>query len=157
LGPWAKTELYANAGAGFHSNDARGTTIRFDPADGVTPVERVTPLVRSRGAEVGMRTSAVPGLVSSISLWALDLDSELVFVGDAGRTEPAPRTRRYGIEVANFWRANPWLVVDADVALTRARYRADAGGGTRIANSIATVVTAGASFGRGEGWFGAAR
>ena len=73
LGPWNKTELYVNAGYGFHSNDARGTTIRVDPADGVTPVDRVTPLVRSRGLEAGVRTSAIPGLVSSLSFWALDL------------------------------------------------------------------------------------
>lgn len=24
FGPWGRTELYANAGKGFHSNDARG-------------------------------------------------------------------------------------------------------------------------------------
>lgn len=157
FGPWGRTELYANAGFGFHSNDARGTTIRVDPADGVTPVDRVTPLARSRGAELGVRTAAVPGLVSSFSVWALELDSELVFVGDAGGTEPTGRTRRYGIELANFWRPTPWLAFDADVALTRARYRDDAGSGTRIANSIATVVTAGASIGHSEGWFGGAR
>jgi hypothetical protein len=157
FGPWARTELYANAGFGFHSNDARGTTIRIDPADGVTQVDRVTPLARSRGAELGVRTAAVPGLVSSLSLWALDLDSELVFVGDAGGTEPTGRTRRYGIELANFWRPRRWLALEGDVALTHARYREDAGDGKRIANSIATVVTAGASLGRTEGWFGGAR
>ncbi|WP_414662787.1 TonB-dependent receptor [Horticoccus sp. 23ND18S-11] len=157
LGPWARTEIYANAGTGFHSNDARGTTIRVDPADGVTPVDRVTPLVRSRGAEAGVRTTAVRGLVSSIAVWALELDSELVFVGDAGGTEPAGRTRRYGVEWANFWRVASWLSLDADVALTRARYRDDAGGGRHIANSMGTVVTAGASLGRGAGWFGGAR
>jgi outer membrane receptor protein involved in Fe transport len=157
FGPWAGTEIYANAGFAFHSNDARGTTIRVDPTDGLTPADRVTPLVRSRGAELGVRTAAVRGLVSSLSVWALDLDSELVFVGDAGGTEPTGRTRRYGIELANFWRATRWLSFDADVAMTRARYREDAGDGRRIANSIGTVLTAGASFGSGEGWFGGAR
>ena len=157
LGPWAKMEFYANAGDGFHSNDARGTTIRVDPSDGVTPVDRVTPLVRSRGAELGVRTSAVPGLVSSVALWALDLDSELVFSGDAGDTEANGRTRRYGVEFANFWRTSPWLVVDADVSFTHARYRDDDGGGTHIANSIATVMAAGVTAGREEGWFGSAR
>ncbi|HVS51640.1 MAG TPA: TonB-dependent receptor plug domain-containing protein [Opitutaceae bacterium] len=157
LGPWAKTEFYANAGDGFHSNDARGTTIRVDPADGTTPAARVTPLVRSRGAELGVRTAAVNGLVSSVALWALDLDSELVFSGDAGDTEPTGRTRRYGIELANFWRVSPRLALDADVSFTHARYRDVVNGGTQIANSLATVVTAGAAYGAGEGWFGAAR
>jgi hypothetical protein len=157
LGPWVKTELYVNAGAGFHSNDARGATIRKDPSDGITHVDRVTPLARSRGAEVGVRTSAIPRLVSTFSTWALDLDSELVFVGDAGGTQPTGHTRRYGVEMANFYRMAPWCAFDGDLSLTRARYREDSGGGTRIANSIATVITAGITLGHNEGWFGSAR
>jgi hypothetical protein len=157
FGPWAQTEVYANVGFGYHSNDARGTTIRVDPADGLTPVERVTPLVQSRGAEVGVRTAAVRGLVSSLTLWTLGLDSELVFVGDAGGTEPTGRTRRHGIEWTNFWRPRSWLSLDTDVALTHARYRDDAGGGTRIANSIGRVVTGGVSLGGETGGFGGVR
>lgn len=156
LGPWSKTEVYANAGYGFHSNDARGTTICVDPVDRVTPVERVDPLVRSRGAELGLRTALVPGLTSSLTLWGLDLDSELVFVGDAGGTEPTGRTRRYGVELANFWQASEWLVLDADVAFTRARYRDDPGA-ERIANSIDAVVTAGAAVTLASGWAGSLR
>jgi hypothetical protein len=157
FGPWAQTELYLNAGFGFHSNDARGATIRVDPADGVTPADPVTPLARSRGAELGVRTAAVRGLVSSLTVWMLELDSELVFVGDAGGTEPTGRTRRHGIEWTNFWRPRPWLALDADVALTHARYRDDAGAGRRIANSIGRVVTAGASLGDEAGLFGGLR
>jgi hypothetical protein len=156
LGPWAKTEIYFSGGLGFHSNDARGTTIRIDPADGVTPVERVDPLVRSRGVEAGLRTAAMPGLVSTLSLWLLDLDSELVFVGDAGATEPSGATRRYGIEWANYYRATSWLSFDADFSLTRSRYR-DGGAADRIANSIGAVVTAGVVAGKTEGVFGSVR
>jgi len=156
LGPWSKTEFYLNAGLGFHSNDARGTTIRVDPADGTTPVVPVNPLVRSRGFEAGLRTSFTPGLVSTVSLWSLDLASELVFVGDAGGTEPSGATRRYGIEFANFYRATPWLTLDADVSFTHARYRAGAPA-DRIANSIGTVVTAGLVAGHTTGPFASVR
>ena len=152
LGPWRKTEVYLNAGLGFHSNDARGTTLRVDPSDGTTPDDRVDPLVRSRGFETGVRTSFLPGLVSTVSLWSLDLDSELVFVGDAGGTEPSGATRRYGIEFANFYRATPWLTLDADVSFTHARYRAGPPF-DRIANSIGTVVTAGLVAGHTNGPF----
>src|SRR5262245_35197633 len=69
FGPWHSTEVYVNAGTGFHSNSALGTTIRFD-GNG-DPAEAVTPLVRAKGAEVGVRTVAVPHLQSTISLWAL--------------------------------------------------------------------------------------
>jgi hypothetical protein len=155
LGPWEKTEIYFNAGLGFHSNDARGATIRVDPVDGA-PIERVDPLVGSRGAEAGVRSSFMPGLVSTLSWWYLDLDSELVFVGDAGGTEPSGASRRHGVEFANFYRPTPWLTLDADLSLTHARYR-NVGAADRIANSIGTVVTAGISAGRSEGMFGSVR
>ncbi len=161
FGPWEKTEVYANAGFGFHSNDARGTVITVDPVSG-DPADRVNPLMRSKGAEVGVRTSVLPGLVSTVAVWGLDLDSELVFVGDAGGTEPAGATRRYGVELANFYRVGKWLTLDADVAFTQARYRdaaVGAGGAEedRIANSISRVVTAGAVVEAPGGWFGALR
>jgi TonB dependent receptor/TonB-dependent Receptor Plug Domain len=157
FGPWKKTELYLNAGEGFHSNDARGTTIAVDPSDASVPVDRVNPLVRAKSVEAGVRTSVLPGLVSTVSLWALDLDSELLFVGDGGATEPNGPTRRYGVELANFYRVNPWLALDADVAFTHGRYREDTGDGTRIPNSLSTVVTAGAAINLPTGWFGAIR
>src|SRR5882762_7806418 len=57
FGPWTKTEYFLNYGYGFHSNDARGTTITLDPSDKTlsTRAEKVDPLVRSKGAEVGVR------------------------------------------------------------------------------------------------------
>ena len=90
LGPWYKTEFYGNAGYGLHSNDIRGATITVDPIDKVTPQDRVPLLVRSKGAELGIRTKAIEGLTSSVAVFVLDFDSELLFVGDAGTTEAEP-------------------------------------------------------------------
>lgn len=84
LGPWFKTEFYSNAGYGPHSNDIRGATITADPTYNLTPLDRVPLLVRSRGAEVGVRTKAIESLTSSFAIFVLDFDSELLFVGDAG-------------------------------------------------------------------------
>ncbi len=95
LGPWKGTELYVNAGMGFHSNDARGSTISRDP-DG-TPVDPVTPLVRATGAEVGVRTVAIPHLQSTVSVWMLRLASELVFSGRDGTTVPSRASARRGV------------------------------------------------------------
>ena len=67
------------------------------------PVDRVTPLARARGAEVGLRTVRIPHLQSSVALWTLSLDSELVFVGDAGTTEAGRPSHRYGVEWANYY------------------------------------------------------
>ncbi len=93
FGPWKRTELYVNTGAGFHSNNAIGTTLTRD-ADGQR-AGRVTPLVRAIGAEVGVRTVAFRRLQTTVSLWSLRLASELVYNGDAGATEPGPASRRY--------------------------------------------------------------
>ena len=67
LGPWYKTEFYGNAGYGLHSNDISGATITVDPIDKVTPQDRVPLLVRSKGAEIGVRTRAIEGLTSSLA------------------------------------------------------------------------------------------
>ncbi len=78
-------ELYASAGQGFHSNDARGVIGGVDPSDG-SVLAAVDPLVASRGAELGLRAIVANQLNLSLALWWLQLDSELLFVGDAGNT-----------------------------------------------------------------------
>lgn len=144
VGPWHDSELYANVGTGFHSNDARGVVQRDDqatpaPDDGV-PVDA---LVRSRGGELGVRTTAVDGLQTTVSLWALELDSELVFVGDAGTTEPSRASRRVGVEIANHWRPCSWITIDADVTTSRARFRGDDPAGNRIPGTVPLTIAAG--------------
>lgn len=119
--PTANAEMYASGGFGFHSNDARGVTIRVDPASGEA-ASRVDPLVRSQGGEVGLRVNLASALRSTVSVWALNLDSELLFVGDAGATEPSAASRRRGVTFANFYRPLPSLSVDADVSFAHARF-----------------------------------
>jgi hypothetical protein len=145
LGPWSGTELYANAGTGFHSNDARGAAITVDPLTG-EPVDRVTPLVRAKGAEIGLRTIRIRGLQSTVALWYLGIDSELLFVGDAGTTEVGRPSRRVGLEWTNYARLAPWLTVDADLAFTQARFTDDDPAGTRIPGALDRVISAGVTF-----------
>ncbi|MYN45407.1 TonB-dependent receptor [Pseudoduganella sp. FT93W] len=133
--PWQHSEFYANAGQGFHSNDARGTTLHVDPASGAQ-ADRVTPLVRSRGLELGARSNWLPGLQSVVSLYRLDFDSELSFVGDAGTTEAGPPSRRYGIELSHYYQPLRWLSIDLDLAYARARSRGVAAPDDRIAGAI---------------------
>ena len=142
FGPWAGTEFYANAGMGFHSNDARGAVIRVDPLSG-EPADRVTPLVRARGAEFGVRTVRIRGLQSTVSLWYLGIDSELLFVGDAGTTEPGRPSRRFGVEWTNYARVNSWLTLDADVSFSRARFTDSDPAGNRIPGALDRVVSGG--------------
>jgi hypothetical protein len=104
-----------------------------------------------------VRTSIAPGLVSTVSLWVLDLDSELTFDGDTGETDVNGPSRRSGLEFANFYKVRPWLALDADLAFTHARFRQETGGGEYIPNSIGRVAAAGATVRLPSGWFGALR
>jgi hypothetical protein len=142
LGPFRSTEVYANAGFGFHSNDARGAVQTVDPRTGA-PVLPVDPIVRAKGAEIGLRTVAAGRFHSTLAVWGLDIASELLFVGDAGTTEASRPSRRTGFEVAGSYAFTPWLSADADVAYSRARFRDDDPAGDRIPGAVEGVVSAG--------------
>ena len=154
FGPFAKTEFYVNLGSGFHSNDARGAVISVDPKTG-DPAERVTPLPRSKGLELGVRTSVLPGLQTSLAVYRLDLASELIFVGDAGNTEAGRPSRRIGFELANYYKLDDWLTIDADLAFAQARFRGDAPEGNRIPGAVEGVASVAVAFDNIGPWFGA--
>jgi outer membrane receptor protein involved in Fe transport len=122
FGPFEKTEFYMNIGQGFHSNDVRGVTIKVDPSDPASRLDRALLLVPTQGAEIGVRTKTIAGLNSAIAIFGLDAASENLFVGDAGTTEPSRPTRRIGIEWTNDYRPVSWLDLEADVAVTRSRF-----------------------------------
>ncbi|MBL1257627.1 TonB-dependent receptor domain-containing protein [Methylocystis sp. Sn-Cys] len=184
LGPWAKTELFANYGEGFHSTDARGAAQRFDTSalsdeDTFLRVAPIPLLVKSRGAEIGARTKFIEGLDSSVSFFWLNLDSENQFEGDSGTTTYGRPSRRYGVEIANHYRPVSWINFDGDVALAHARYRgfdtaralayADLltpeavpygtflgnAPGNFLQNAVAVTAMGGLELGEATGWFGA--
>jgi outer membrane receptor protein involved in Fe transport len=158
FGPWQNTELYLNYGHGFHSNDARGTTIRVDPADGVTPVQAVKPLVRTKGYELGLRSDFGQNFRSTVAFWQLDSASELLFVGDAGTTEASRPSRRYGVEWTNLYVLSDWLAVDADLAWSHARFRDhDPLVGDHIPGAVTTTANIGLTLDHLGPWFGAMR
>jgi outer membrane receptor for Fe3+-dicitrate len=166
FGPWNQTEYFFNAGLGFHSNDARGTTARqtakLNPDTGLRDdIDPAVPLVRTRGTEVGLRTEAIPGLQSSVALWQLQLGSELVFVGDAGETEASGASHRYGIEFNNHYVARPWLLFDADLAFSQSRFEQPQGDegntGRHVPGSVRTVVSLGATVTEFGPWFAQAQ
>jgi len=140
-------ELYLNAGVGFHSNDVRGATIAIDPASG-TAADRVPALVKGRGAEVGWRFQPDDNFTATVALWQLKLDSELVYVGDAGSTEPGRASSRRGIEATMRWKlARAWRV-ELDGAVSRARFKglAPEGEGNHVDNAVERVFAAGLTY-----------
>ena len=156
FGPFSGTEIYMSGGLGFHSNDARGTVTTIDPASG-DPADPVDALVRSRGGELGLRSQPVAGLNSTLALWALELDSELLFVGDAGTTQPTGGSRRVGVTLANFYRLTEAWTADLDVSFTKARLLDVPLGEDRIPGAIEQVVAAGLGYEPQDGLFGTIR
>jgi outer membrane receptor protein involved in Fe transport len=143
LGPWAKTEFFVDAGKGFHSNDARGVIDRVDPTTGL-PASPVPALVGSIGKELGARTTFIPGLQSSLAVWTLDSDSELIYNADSdiGSTSPNAASKRRGVEWNNHAIFGSHLLFDLDLAWTHARYAEDnqnGASGADIPNAVSKV------------------
>jgi len=125
LGPWRKTEFFFNVGKGFHSNDVRGVIGKIDSTTGLRS-SPVPALACSPGAEIGLRSDFINRLQTSLALWRLDSDSELVYNADSaiGSTSPSGASRRYGLEWNNHMVVDRWLLLDADLSWIRARYAA---------------------------------
>ncbi len=155
FGPWEKTEFYINAGEGFHSNDAREATMTLDPQTGL-PTGKVNPLVPAKGLDIGTRTAVIPHLQSEATFWALNLDSELVFNGDAGNSVPSYASHRYGVEWANYYTPIPWFTFDGDLAWSHARFVGDPIG-PYIPGAPEVVASAGATVDNIDGYLGSLR
>ena len=158
FGPWDKTEFFVDAGDGFHSNDARGVIYRIDPTTG-GPASPVPPLVGAFGQEFGVRTEVIPGLQSSLALWRLNSESELIYNADSdiGSTTPNGASKRDGVEWNNHLVLNNWLLFDADLAYTHARYahqNENGQQGNAIPNAVPKVASLGLSFHDVDGWSG---
>jgi outer membrane receptor protein involved in Fe transport len=167
FGPWARTEFYVQGGFSFHSNDARGATQREQPISPDDPFPTastpISPLVQTKGAEVGVRTSLLPHLQSTLALWVLHSNSELQQDGDTGGTVASDQSsNRYGVEWANYYTPVEHLAFDFDLADSRAQFtRVDSDdaayinlvgqypqqlpGGKLVPEAVKLVVSAGAT------------
>lgn len=150
IGPFRKTEFYANFGTGFHSNDARGVVDKTNPAD---------PLPRSVGAELGIRSNAIPTLTTTATLWWLRSESELVYIGDAGTNEAGPGSSRHGLELNAYWTPCEYFSMDAEFSLSHARFT-NSPGASYVPNNVPLMFSGGFLLGaNGEktGWFSGTR
>jgi len=126
VGPFFQTELYVSAGRGFHSDDVRGV-FGTVPLEGVPGLAGRTPfLAQATSEEIGLRTDIVPKLNIQIAVFQEDFRSELTYNADAGQDEASAPSRRQGIEISGEYRPFRWMELNADLAFSKARYRADA-------------------------------
>jgi outer membrane receptor protein involved in Fe transport len=145
LTPADDLDLYLNFGMGYHSNDARGVVRNVDP---------VTPLTRATGYEAGARLRLFDRLDLAAAAYVLDLESEIVWVGDEGTTEAKGPTRRLGGEFEARLELLPWLFADGDLTLTRARFTENAGNANAVALAPTRLASAGLSVRHPTGCFG---
>ena len=145
-------ELYANYGLGFHSNDVRAAINRVDPVTG-DPTEQQEILAQGEGGEIGFRYDSLRGFNIAVAYFELATDSELVFVGDAGTTEPSDPTRRRGVELNSFWEISERLVLDLSAAKTDGYIRGLPAGADSISDAHEEVLGAGLTYaGFSNGW-----
>ena len=158
FGPWSKTEFYLQGGFSFHSNDARGATQTQEPISPDNPFPTATPriraLIQTKGSEVGVRTTALPHLQSTFSLWYLHSASELLQSGDTGGTVASfSPSNRYGIEWANYYTPLEHWAFDFDLANSRAFFTEvdpddaapNSPGGKLVPEAVGLVASAGAT------------
>jgi outer membrane receptor protein involved in Fe transport len=87
----------------------------------------------------------------------LDLDSELLFVGDGGTTEASRKSKRSGLELSAYFRPRDWLILDADLALSHARFDDSDPAGNRIPNAVDRAASLGMVVNLPTGWSGGMR
>lgn len=137
VSPTTWLDLFLDWGRGFHSNDVRGAVRGDDP---------VTLLSPATGYEVGAEVKPTKGLSFSAAGFLIDLESEIVWVGDEGRTEASGATRRFGLELTGRYQISNWFFADVETTIVEPRYRSNAGNGDAIALAPTFTFTAGVGF-----------
>jgi len=138
-------EIYVSAGRGYHSNDVRGAEITVDPVT-EEAADTVPVLSVSEGGELGVRYENGDRFNLSAAAFFVELDSELLFVGDAGNTEALGRSRREGIELNTFWQINSWLSMNASYTWVDAKLEDE------IDDAIPNAIDQTASIGFNAAW-----
>ena len=154
FGPWMKTEFYASGGQGIHTNDVRDGTDTTLGGSTETDFTRSPLIVKSTGADVGLRTSAIPDLQLGVSLFLINFQSELTYDGDTGTTEAGPASHRIGFEITSQYRPRRWVELSANLAATRSRYAGHPDGGTYIPDAPTYIGSFGALIDHLGPWFG---
>ena len=180
ISPSPRLDLYANFGTGFHSNDARDVIIdqrvvdleralkrnglnEQQIADSLTALNfdsahrNAKTLPRAVGAELGFRARIGERLNFGAAAWWLNLERELVYVGDAGTTELSGRTKRYGVDLETRLKVLSWLYGDADVTISTGEARDEPPEANEIPLAPRFIATGGLTVRHPQGYEGGLR
>jgi len=142
-----KVQLFAKSGFGFHSNDARAVIVG----------QLENTLARAFGNEIGSTFKPGKRMIANVALWLLDLQSELVYVGDEGIVEATGRTRRVGVDISLRYQAGKYLFLDADINLNKGWLRDEPKEANRIPLAPTFTSIGGISYKRPSGLNGSLR
>ncbi|KAA3438252.1 TonB-dependent receptor [Rufibacter hautae] len=135
-------QVYLNSGMGYHSNDTRVSAGSSGRAA----------LPAARGTDLGLTFKPANRWFLNTAVWFLDLDQELVYVGDEGVVEPSGKSRRYGLDVSVRGQLTDYLYLDTDLNLAKPRAREEEKGNDYIPLAPTITSTGGLSFQNKKGW-----
>jgi outer membrane receptor for monomeric catechols len=105
-------QFFAHAGYGFHSNDARSVVLKTGQNN----------LPTALGYEAGSTFKLGKKILVNAALWGLNLESELVYVGDASIVKITGATRRLGTDLSMRFQLSDILFADVDINYNHGRY-----------------------------------
>jgi hypothetical protein len=108
-----KVQLYAKAGKGFHSNDAR--VVIAGKGNGILPA--------AYGVDLGVNLKPLPGLFINAAIWSLYLQQEFTYGADLGDqvVTPGGKTRRIGMDASFRYQFNEYFFGYLNLDLARPR------------------------------------
>jgi outer membrane receptor protein involved in Fe transport len=140
-------QLFAKSGFGFHSNDARAVVVG----------QLNNTLPRAFGYEIGSTFKLGKRIIVNTALWGLDLESELIYVGDEGIVEAAGRSRRLGIDLGARYQLSQYLFVDVDINMNNGKLLDEPADANRIPLAPTFTSIGGISYKRPTGFSGSLR
>ncbi len=146
--PTQNLHIFAKTGIGFHSNDARSVVLAGFGDES---------LPRAYGYEIGSTFKIGNNAIFNVAAFGLDLESELVYVGDAGVVEASGRTNRIGLDISSRIQITSKLFTDLDVNLVRARAKDEAKGEDFIPLAPQFTSVGGITYKQDRGFSGALR
>jgi outer membrane cobalamin receptor len=137
----SSVQLYVHMGYGFHSNDVRSVVLKTS----------LNNLPTALGYETGSTFKLGKNVVVNAALWGLDLQSELVYVGDEAIVEATGATRRLGGDLSLRWQLTDRFFIDGDLNYSHGRYLGLPKGENFIPLAPSLTSTGGFSYKRSKG------
>ena len=157
FGPWANTEFYLQGGFGFHSTMGAAQRNRWNrfPRTILTryaQLENYLPWSKPKAGRSACAQWPFPHLQSTLALWVLRSNSELMQDGDTGGTSASEQSsNRYGLEWANYYTPAEHWAFDFDLADSSAQFTQidaddaapNSAGGKLVPEAVEVVISSG--------------